>query len=83
MISKQKYSHKFIEEKVLKLLKTNGPFFGSSLPINNNDDLATLVLIFMYGYTYNTKYEIEPLNEEVNVNNYRFKDFKVKEKLNG
>lgn len=83
LISKQKYSHKFIEEKVLKLLKTNGPFFGSSLPINNNDDLATLVLIFMYGYTYNTKYEIEPLNEEVNVNNYRFKDFKVKEKLNG
>lgn len=83
LISKQKCSHKFIEEKVLKLLKTNGPFFGSSLPINNNDDLATLVLIFMYGYTYNTKYEIEPLNEEVNVNNYRFKDFKVKEKLNG
>ena len=83
LISKQKYSHKFIEEKVLKLLKTNGPFFLSSLPINNNDDLATLVLIFMYGYTYNTKYEIEPLNEEVNVNNYRFKDFKVKEKLNG
>ncbi|OUQ07826.1 hypothetical protein B5E92_06325 [Erysipelatoclostridium sp. An15] len=83
LISKQKYSHKFIEEKVLKLLKTNGPFFGSSLPINNNDDLATLILIFMYGYTYNTKYEIEPLNEEVNVNNYRFKDFKVKEKLNG
>ena len=83
LISKQKYSHKFIEEKVLKLLKTNCPFFGSSLPINNNDDLATLILIFMYGYTYNTKYEIEPLNEEVNVNNYRFKDFKVKEKLNG
>lgn len=83
LISKQKYSHKFIEEKVLKLLKINGPFLGSSLPINNNDDLATLVLIFLYGHTYNTKYEIEPLNEEVNVNNYRFKDFKVKEKLNG
>lgn len=83
LISKRKYSHKFIEEKVLKLLKKNSSFLGSSLPINDNDDLATLVLIFLYGHTYDTKYEIEPLDEEVSVNNYRFKDFKVKEKSNG
>lgn len=83
LINKQKYSHKFIEEKVLKILKGQGSFLGSSLPLNNNDDLATLVLIFLYGYTYNTKYEIEPLDQEVSVNNYRFKDFKVKEKING
>ena len=65
------------------LLKQNGDFLGSSLPINNNEDLATLVLIYLYGFTYGTKYEVEPLDNEVIVNNYRFKDFKVKEKING
>ena len=77
------YSHKYIEDKVLKLLKQKGSFLGSSLSINNNEDLATLVLIYLYGFTYGTKYEVEPLNNEVIVNNYRFKDFKVKEKING
>lgn len=83
IIKSKNYSHKYIEDKVLMLLKQNGDFLGSSLPINNNEDLATLVLIYLYGFTYGTKYEVEPLDNEVIVNNYRFKDFKVKEKMNG
>ena len=83
IIKSKNYSHKYIEDKVLMLLKQNGDFLGSSLPINNNEDLATLVLIYLYGFTYGTKYEVEPLDNEVIVNNYRFKDFKVKEKING
>ena len=83
IIKSKNYSHKYIEDKVLMLLKQNGDLLGSSLPINNNEDLATLVLIYLYGFTYGTKYEVEPLDNEVIVNNYRFKDFKVKEKMNG
>lgn len=83
IIKSKNYSHKYIEDKVLMLLKQKGSFLGSSLPINSNEDLATLVLIYLYGFTYGTKYEVEPLDNEVIVNNYRFKDFRVKEKADG
>ena len=83
IIKSKNYSHKYIEDKVLMLLKQKGDFLGSSLPINNNEDLATLVLIYLYGFAYGTKYEVEPLDNEVVVNKYRFKDFRVKEKVDG
>lgn len=75
----EQYSHKYITKMVMQLLK-NGPFLGSSLPLDSNDDLITLVLIYLYGYTYGSKYVVEPLDKEVIKNNYRFIDFKVKEK---
>lgn len=80
LIKSQDYSHKKIEERVLKMLKEKGEFLGSQLPINNQDDLAYLVLIYLYGFSYQTKYQVEPLDHTVIVQHYRFKDFKIKEK---
>lgn len=83
IIKSQSYSHKYIEDKVLGMLKEQGAFLASTLPINDNDELTTLVLIYLYGYSYGSQYEIEPLDNEVISNGYRFKDFKIKEKING
>lgn len=80
IIKSQNYSHKVIEERVLKMLKERGPFYGSDLSIDSHDDLAYLVLIYLYGFSYQTKYKIEPLEQEVVIQKYRFKDFKIKEK---
>lgn len=74
------YSHKYIEDKVLKMIEDKGEFLGSSLPIHNNDDLTTFVLIYLYGFSYNSRYSIEPTDDIVTMQNYRFRDFKVKEK---
>lgn len=79
----EQYSQKYIQKKVMNKLKEDGEFLGSSLPINNNDDLATLVLVYLYGYSYASQYAIEPLDKIVQTNNYRFREFKVKEKING
>ncbi len=76
----QNYSHKKIEERVMKLLK-HGPFKGSDLTIQNQDDLVYFVLIYLYGFSYQTKYLVEPLGVEATVNHYHFQDFLVKEKL--
>lgn len=78
IIKSQKYSHKYIESIVMKLLKDKKEFLGSSLPLNDHEELATLVLIYLYGYTFGSKYEIEPLDQMIVHNEYRFKDFKVK-----
>lgn len=76
----ENYSHKKIEEKVLLLLQ-NGPFKGSQLPLQTQTDLIYFVFIYLYGFSYQTKYVVEPLNNEVVINQYRFQDFLVKEKL--
>lgn len=76
------FSRKNIEELVMTRLET-GSFLGSSLKINNNNELATLVLIYLYGHSFNSKYLIEPLDDIVVVNGYRFKDFKVRRQMNG
>lgn len=76
------FSRKNIEEMVMKKLEV-GEFLGSSLEINNNDELAILVLIYLYGYSFNSKYMIEPLEHTVVVNGYRFSDFKVRRQTNG
>lgn len=75
----ENYSHKKIEEKVMLLLK-NGPFKGSQLPLETQNDLIYFVFIYLYGFSYQTKYQVEPLNEEVIINHYRFQDFLVKER---
>lgn len=76
----ERYSHKYIEDMVMQLLAKQASFLASSLTINDHDELATLVLIYLYGYTYGSLYEIEPQDNEVVINGYRFKDFLVKEK---
>lgn len=76
----EKYSYKHIENIVMKLLAKQTSFLASSLTINDHEELATLVLIYLYGYTYGSLYEIEPQDNEVVINGYRFKDFLVKEK---
>lgn len=76
----ENFSHKKIEEKVLTLLK-NGPFKGSQLPLQTQQDLVYFVFIYLYGFSYQTKYQVEPLNEMVVINHYRFQDFLVKEKV--
>lgn len=73
----KQYSHKYIEDKVMIMLKEKDSFLASSLTLNNEDELAFLVLVYLYGYSYSSKYQIEPLDNEVIVNGYRFKDFKV------
>lgn len=77
------FSRKNIEELVMNKLKEQGAFLGSSLEINNNNQLTVLVLIYLYGHSFNSKYQIEPLEQEVTVSGYRFNDFKVRGRNNG
>ena len=74
------YSHKYIENYVLNLLKNRNSIKGSELDLDDNDALVKFILIFLYGYSYAAKYEIEPLEEYTKINHYRFKDFIVRKK---
>lgn len=81
-IKKMKYNKKYtktsIEEKVLTKLKDNKELKGSSL-LNSENDISLFVLTWLYGYSQSTKYQIEPLDEYVEQNHYRFREFIIKE----
>ena len=55
---------------------------ASQLPLNNEDDFIKLIYVRLYGQRKNMGYTIETL-EEREVNGYRFKDFRIRRKING
>ena len=62
------------------LLLKDGPFKGSQLPLETQNDLIYLSLFIFMDLAIRPIYQVEPLNEEVIINHYRFQDFLVKER---
>ena len=55
---------------------------ASQLPLENEDDFIKLIYVRLYGQRKNMGYTIETLKER-EVNGYRFKDFRIRRKING
>jgi len=74
-----KYTQKFIEKKVMNKLKDISEIKGSKY-LNEEKDISLFVLTWLYGYNENSKYQIEPEDNLININHYQFREFIIKEK---
>ena len=73
----QKYTRVAIEKNILESLKENKEIRGSQY-FEEKGDLALFVLTWLYGYSVHSRYIIEPLDEIVIKDQYRFRDFMIK-----
>ena len=73
----QKYTRVAIEKNILENLKENKEIRGSQY-FEEKGDLALFVLTWLYGYSVHSRYIIEPLDEIVIKDQYRFRDFMIK-----
>ncbi|MDF9825516.1 hypothetical protein M2475_001963 [Breznakia sp. PF5-3] len=74
-----KYTQQSIEKRILERLDGNSVLNGS-VYFKEQMDISLFVLTWLYGYNEKSKYKIEPLNTLVNTNQYKFREFIIKEK---
>lgn len=74
-----KYTQQSIENSILGLLKENTYLDGLKC-LDEYNDISLFALTWLYGYSRDAKYEIEPLDELISLNQYRFRNFKIKER---
>lgn len=73
----EKYTKSSIEKKVLEKLKDCHEILGSQY-YDYQNDLSLFILTWLYGYSQNAKYKIEPQNQIVNKNQYQFREFIIR-----
>lgn len=74
----KKHTKNAIEACVLSSLETNTEILGSQF-LEEQDDISTLILAWLYGYSKKAKYEIEPMDYSIKKNNYQFREFIIRE----
>ena len=72
------YSKESINDHVVDLLKSGDRIKASTLGLDTQDDLIKLIFIFLYSKSVNIKYDIELLDNEVEINLITFRDFIIK-----
>lgn len=65
-----------IERYVTEKLEKNKDMPASALPLDTIEDFVKVIYIRLYGQRKNMKYRIE-IQEETEVNGFRFKDFRI------
>ncbi|HHT97102.1 MAG TPA: hypothetical protein GXZ90_04310 [Clostridiales bacterium] len=75
--NKRRFSKNNINQFVLKALNNNKSILASTLPLKDKRDLIRIIFISLYGRDKSSKYYIEPLNEQTNINGFKFSDFKI------
>ena len=68
-----------IEEYVLTYMQDKNEISASMLPLDTTEDYVHMIYVRLYGQRKNMKYEVQT-TEEVIINGYRFKDFKIRKK---
>lgn len=68
-----------INEYVLKFMQEREEIMASELPLLTTEDFVHMIYVRLYGQRKNMKYKVQP-TEEVVVNGYRFKDYKIQKK---
>lgn len=77
MKTNKKYTRLSIEKNILERLKDNQIIYGSQY-LEEEHDLSLFVLTWLYGYSVNSKYKIEPLDQIIIKDKYQFRDFIIK-----
>lgn len=77
MKTNKKYTRLAIEKNILERLKDSQEIYGSQY-LEEEHDLSLFVLTWLYGYSVNSKYKIEPLDQIVIKDNYKFREFVIK-----
>ena len=68
-----------INDYVLKFMQKHKEIMASELPLETTEDYVHMIYVRLYGQRKNMKYEVQPA-EEVTINGYRFKDYKIRKK---
>ena len=68
-----------INEYVLKFMQEREEIMASELPLLTTEDFVHMIYVRLYGQRKNMKYKVQP-TEEVMVNGYRFKDYKIQKR---
>lgn len=80
-LSKQsRYAKKAIAKFVEQQLNNRYSMKASELNIEDSDLYSYPILIFLYGYSTNMNYDIEPLQSDVHKFSLHFKDFMIRRK---
>lgn len=75
--NKRRFSKNNINKFVLTALNDNKSILASTLPLENKRDLIRIIFISLYGRDEVSKYNVESINETVNINGFRFLDFRI------
>ena len=68
-----------INEYILKFMQNRKEIMASELPLETTEDFVHIIYVRLYGQRKNMKYTVQA-GEEVVVNGYRFKDYKIHKK---
>lgn len=68
-----------IDEYVLNYMQDKNEILASELPLVTTEDYVHMIYVRLYGQRKNMKYHVET-GEEITINGYRFKDFKIRKK---
>ena len=71
-----------IQDYVEQRMAGKKEMLASDLPLGSEDDFIRLIYVRLYGQRKNMGYDIETL-EEREVNGFRFRDFRIRRKVNG
>jgi hypothetical protein len=75
--SRSRFSRKNINSYVDEILKENKAVLASTLPLETKRDLIRLIFISLYGRDKKSIYRTVPMDENLSVNNFRFRDFLI------
>ncbi|MDR2822513.1 MAG: DUF5716 family protein [Acholeplasmatales bacterium] len=73
----QTYSEDNINEIIKKKLENRDSFMASDLDLETDNDILTLVLVYVYSHVAGMDYHIKTSNDFVEKNNVRFKEFEI------
>lgn len=72
-----RYTKISIEKNILEILKDNHEILGSQY-YEEKKDISLFVLTWLYGYSQNAQYQIEPLDKVIVRDKYQFRDFIIR-----
>lgn len=73
----EKYTRSSIEKSILERLKDEPEILGSKY-YEETDDISMFVLTWLYGYSQNAKYRIEPQDSIIKNKKYQFREFIIR-----
>ena len=68
-----------IDEYVLNYMQDKNEILASELPLITTEDYVHMIYVRLYGQRKNMKYHVES-GEEITINGYRFKNFKIRKR---
>lgn len=75
--SRNRFSRSNINTYIDEILKESKAVLASTLPLENKRDLIRMIFISLYGRDRKSIYRVEPVDEVIKVNDFKFCDFMI------